>query len=89
MFKNGVWKHPRFHEVRKSFIIKYDLKIHYIYIALFCFFEALKALYIVRGVSPHPPPVCSFHLDDAPAAIVRQNTNINILTTRKNVSVGM
>ncbi len=39
----------------------------YIYIALFW---GLKALYIVRGVSPHPPPVCSIHLDDETAAIV-------------------
>ncbi len=30
---------------------------------------------IVRGVSPHPPPVCSIHLDDATAAIVRQNAH--------------
>ncbi len=26
-----------------------------------------------RGESPQPPPVCSIHLDDATAAIVRQN----------------
>ncbi len=30
-------------------------------------------LYIVRGISPHPPPVCGIHLDDATADIVRQN----------------
>ncbi len=45
----------------------------YIYIALFW---ALKVLYIVRGGgggSPHPPPVCSIHLDDATAAILCQN----------------
>ncbi len=44
----------------------------YIYIALFW---VLKALYIVRRVSPHPPPVCSIHLDDATAAILRQNAH--------------
>ncbi len=27
-----------------------------------------------RGESPCPPPVCSIHLDDATAAILRQNT---------------
>ncbi len=42
-----------------------------IYIALFW---VLKALYIEGGgESPHPPPVCSIHLDDATAAILRQN----------------
>ncbi len=33
------------------------------------------ALYIVREVSPHPPPMCSIHLDDATAAILRQNAH--------------
>ncbi len=28
-----------------------------------------------RGESPHPPPVCSIHLDDATAAIVHQNAH--------------
>ncbi len=28
-----------------------------------------------KGVSPHPPPMCSIHLDDAMAAIVRQNAH--------------
>ncbi len=28
-----------------------------------------------EGESPHPPPVCSIHLDDATAAIVRQNAH--------------
>ncbi len=34
-------------------------------------------LYIVRGggESPHPPPVCSIHLDDATAAILCQNAH--------------
>jgi len=38
-------------------------------------FWVLKALYIVRGLSPRPPPMCSIHLDDATAAIVRQNAH--------------
>ncbi len=42
----------------------------YIYIALFW---AFKVLYIVGGGgSPHPPPVCSIHLDDVTAAILCQ-----------------
>ncbi len=45
--------------------------ICYIYIALF---KALKALYI-QGGSPRPPPMCSSHLDDATAAILRQNAH--------------
>ncbi len=53
-----------------SIIIK--IIIRYIYIALF---KALKALYNTRGESPQPPPVCSIHLDDATAAIVRQNAH--------------
>ncbi len=46
----------------------------YIYIVLVW---ALKALYIEEGRgeggSPQLPPMCSIHLDDATAAIVRQN----------------
>ncbi len=44
--------------------------ICYIYIALFW---ALQSALHSKGISPHPPPVCSIHLDDATAAIVRQN----------------
>ncbi len=29
----------------------------------------------LRGVSPHPPPMYSIHLDDATAAILRHNTH--------------
>ncbi len=36
--------------------------------------------HIVRGVgggeSPHPPPMCSIHLDDATAAILRQSAHL-------------
>ncbi len=39
------------------------------------FLDTQKALYIVRGLSPHPPPMCSIHLDDATAALVRQNAH--------------
>ncbi len=28
-----------------------------------------------KGLSPHPPPMCSIHLDDATAAILRQNAH--------------
>ncbi len=35
----------------------------------------LSALHY-QGVSPHPPPVSSIHLDDATAAIVRQNAHL-------------
>ncbi len=38
-------------------------------------YNALKVLYIVKGVSPHPPPVCNVHLDDATAAILCQNAH--------------
>ncbi len=27
-------------------------------------FRVLKTLYMEGGESPHPPPVCSIHLDD-------------------------
>ncbi len=46
--------------------------IHYIYIALSCF---CKHSTLSGGVSPHPPPVCSIHLDDATAALVHQNAH--------------
>jgi len=52
--------------------LKLFILIPYIYIALFW---ALKALYILKGESPQPPPVCSIHLDDATAAILRQNAH--------------
>jgi len=45
--------------------------IHYIYIVLF---SILKALYM-EGESPQPPPMCSILLDDATAAILRQNAH--------------
>ncbi len=56
---------------RQIFII---IIICYIYIALFW---VLKALYIEGGGegSPPPPPVCSIHLDNATAAILRQNAH--------------
>ncbi len=51
--------------------------IHYIYIALFW---VLRVLYIEEaggggGGTPQPPPVCSIHLDDVTAAILRQNAH--------------
>ncbi len=46
--------------------------ICYICIALFW---VLKALYIVSGMSPHLPPMCSIHLDDVTAAILCQNAH--------------
>jgi len=39
------------------------------------FLGTQSALHIVREISPHPPPVCSIHLDDVTAAIVRQNAH--------------
>ncbi len=35
----------------------------------------LKALYIVRGESPQPPPMCSIHQDDLTAAILCPNAH--------------
>ncbi len=50
--------------------------IPYIYIALFW---VLKVLYIEGreggGESPHPPLMCSIHLDDATVAILCQNAH--------------
>ncbi len=40
---------------------------------LYCAFIDTKIALQRKGVFPHPPPVCSIHLDDATAAIVRQN----------------
>ncbi len=57
-------------EERQIFII---IIICYIYIALFW---VLKSLYIEGGGgSPPPPPVCSIHLDNATAAILRHNAH--------------
>ncbi len=40
---------------------------------LYSAFLGTQALYIIRGISPHPPAVRSIRLDDATAAILRQN----------------
>ncbi len=50
------------------YVVSHNL-LHYIYIALLSTKSALRC----QGVSPHPPSVCSIHLDDATAAIVHQN----------------
>ncbi len=43
---------------------------------LYCtFLGTQSALQRSGGKSPHPPPVCSIHLDDAAAAILRQNAH--------------
>ncbi len=65
-------KHSREINSLYQTIFIWHLLICYISIALFW---VLRALYIVRGVSPRPPPVCSIHLDDATAAILRQNAH--------------
>ncbi len=51
--------------------------INYIYIALFLLFSkhSKHSTLWGGGVSPRPPPVCSIHLDDATAAIVRQTAH--------------
>ncbi len=56
---------------RQIFIIIIII-ILYIYKALFW---VLKVLYIEVGKSSQPPPMCSIHLEDATAAIVRQNAH--------------
>ncbi len=56
-------------------VILLIITICYINIALFW---VLKALYIEGGGdlrSPQPPPMCSIHLDDVTAAILRQNAH--------------
>ncbi len=40
---------------------------------LYSAFLSTQSALHCEGGSPHPPPVCSIHLDDATAAIVRQN----------------
>ncbi len=65
-------KHSREINSLYQTIFIWHLLICYISIALFW---VLRALYIVRGVSPRPPPVCSIHLDDATAAKLRQNAH--------------
>ncbi len=67
--QNVVLKLSTLHSVFTRVII--IIIICYIYIALFW---VLKALYI-EGESPQSPPMCSIHLDDATAAILRQNAH--------------
>ncbi len=59
--------------------------IPYIYVALPW---VLKALYIEGGGgwSPHPPSVYSIHLDDATAAILRQNQCWGQCITSNNIT---
>ncbi len=44
-------------------------------------------LYIVRGVSPSPPTMCSIHLDDAMAAKVCQNAHHTQLIGKANQQI--
>ncbi len=47
-------------------------------------FWVLKALYIEGGGSPQSPPMCSIHLDDATAAVLRQNAhNTSLFVERR------
>ncbi len=39
------------------------------------FFLSTQCALHCQGESPHPPPMCSIHLDDATAAIVHQNAH--------------
>ncbi len=41
---------------------------------LYSAFLGTQSAFHRRGESPRPPPMCSIHLDDATAAILRQNT---------------
>ncbi len=50
---------------------KTKLRIKIIIICYSAFLGTQSILHS-KGESPHPPPVCSIHLDDATAAIVRQ-----------------
>jgi len=42
---------------------------------LYSAFPGIQIWNIWKGESPQPSPVCSIHLDDATAAILRQNTH--------------
>ncbi len=42
---------------------------------LYSTFLSLQSALHCQGVSPHTPPVCSIHLDDATASIVRPNAH--------------
>ncbi len=80
-WKNAVWSdESRFLLRHSDGRVRMWRKEHESIIIIICYilysaFLGTQALYIVRGVSPHPPPVCSIHLDDATAAILYQNAH--------------
>ncbi len=55
---------------------------------LYCAFLGTQTALHSKGGGgfPHPPPVCSIHLDDVTAAIVRQNTTTHQLTGGEETS---
>lgn len=57
-----------------TFSVNSVIKEGRIYIALLLFtVEHPKSFTIISGVSPHPPLVCSIHVDDATATTVQQH----------------
>ncbi len=80
-WKNAVWSdESRFLLRHSDGRVRIWGKEHESIIIIICYilysaFLGTRALYIVRGVLPHTPPVCSIHLDDATAAILYQNAN--------------
>ncbi len=62
------------------YIYIYDYIYIYIHIHIYCYilystFLDTQSTLHCKGGSPQPPPVCSIHLDDATAAILRQNAH--------------
>ncbi len=68
LFLSGI-KYPDIHSVMHKHCFKGILKC-----SLYKELGTQSALNS-KGGSPHPPPVCSIHLDDATAAILRQNAH--------------
>ncbi len=52
-------------------VVTYNNNMLHLYSAFLCTQSALHS----KGLYPHPPPVCSIHLDDATAAILHQNAH--------------
>ncbi len=77
VFLNFIWTNVTvFTEILSSTtVLNIDNKMKCLIIINNNLLHLYSALHSKGGISPHPPPVCSIHLDDVTAAIVRQNAH--------------
>ncbi len=73
--KSNLFSKPLFNKNKKYIYIYIYKIIIIILLHLYSAFPSTQSALHRRGGSPHPPPVCSIHLDDAAAAVLCQNAH--------------